>query len=86
KHLIFPPHSQGDTSRRRQQPTIISLMTKKETLTHQQLLERKLLRWVITDKSHFNRSFEISQESHSHSPHGLQFGGGLNHLPILVGS
>jgi hypothetical protein len=51
KHSIFPP---SDTaSLKKPQPSIISLITKQETLTHQQLFEKNLLRWIVQDKQAF---------------------------------
>jgi hypothetical protein len=54
KHSIFSPHSQVDEiTVQKGQASIISLLTKKETLTPQQLLEKNLLYWIIDDKQAF---------------------------------
>ncbi|KAF1808660.1 hypothetical protein P152DRAFT_369984, partial [Eremomyces bilateralis CBS 781.70] len=52
KHSIYSPHSQ-DEPLPKKQASVISLLTRKETLSHQQLLERNILQWVIHDKQAF---------------------------------
>jgi len=53
KHSIFSPHSQDKIAIIPKQTSIISLLARKETLTHQQLLEKNLLQWIINDKQAF---------------------------------
>jgi hypothetical protein len=50
-HSILPPSSQGGVPK--QQPSIANLLTRKETLSPEKLLEKNLIRWVIDDKQAF---------------------------------
>lgn len=54
KHSIFSPHlSQSEASGRKEQPSITSFIFKQDALSHQQRLEKNLLRWIVCDKQAF---------------------------------
>jgi hypothetical protein len=51
KHGIYPPTSDVQSAKKR--PDIRSFMGGKESLTHQEVLERNIIRWVVTDMKAF---------------------------------
>ncbi|CBF80312.1 uncharacterized protein ANIA_11074 [Aspergillus nidulans FGSC A4] len=53
KHSIFAPYSQAKASVRSGQPSIMSFITKQESLSHQEHLEKNILCWIIRDKQAF---------------------------------
>jgi hypothetical protein len=53
KHSIYPPSVTNLDSGKKPQLNILSFMGRKESLTHQEILERNLLRWIITEKQAF---------------------------------
>jgi hypothetical protein len=56
KHSIYPPHtSTPETNKMQTKTTLLSLwgQKEKENLTHQQLLEKNILNWIITNKQAF---------------------------------
>ncbi|KAK9244505.1 hypothetical protein V1506DRAFT_541246 [Lipomyces tetrasporus] len=52
KHSIYPPDTEG-RNREKQQTSVVSLWEKKEKLTHQQLLEKNLIRWIVAENQAF---------------------------------
>ena len=52
-HSIFAPRSQDTSGIQKAQPSIANLLTKKEALSPQELLEKNILRWIIDDKQAF---------------------------------
>ncbi|ODQ73387.1 hypothetical protein LIPSTDRAFT_83072, partial [Lipomyces starkeyi NRRL Y-11557] len=53
KHSIYPPDTEGRNTGEKQQTSVVSLWEKKEKLTHQQLLEKNLIRWIVAEKKAF---------------------------------
>ncbi|KAK9369639.1 hypothetical protein V1509DRAFT_618662, partial [Lipomyces kononenkoae] len=53
KHSIYPPESEGRNKGEKEQTSVVSLWEKKEKLTHQQLLEKNLIRWIVAEKQAF---------------------------------
>ncbi|KAK9363205.1 hypothetical protein V1504DRAFT_362138, partial [Lipomyces starkeyi] len=53
KHSIYPPGTEDRNSGEKQQASVVSIWEKKENLTHQQLLEMNLIRWIVADKHAF---------------------------------
>ncbi|KAK9366127.1 ribonuclease H-like domain-containing protein [Lipomyces kononenkoae] len=53
KHSIYAPDSNPGASDRKKQPSIADIFKGKQKLTVQQLLERNLLRWIVTEKQAF---------------------------------
>ncbi|KAK9384928.1 hypothetical protein V1515DRAFT_521237, partial [Lipomyces mesembrius] len=53
KHSIYPPDAEGRNTGEKQQTSVVSLWEKKEKLTHQQLLEKNLIRWTVAEKQAF---------------------------------
>ena len=52
KHTIFPPHSRLSTDTKKQ-PNIVDFMAKTQGLSHQERLEKNILRWIVKDKPPF---------------------------------
>ncbi|KAK9426871.1 hypothetical protein V1505DRAFT_144413 [Lipomyces doorenjongii] len=82
KHSIYPPDSSAEASGTNKQPSIATFFNGKQNLTVKQLLEKNILRWIVTEKQAFttiespafSRSFVISRESTYLSPRVIQFG------------
>jgi hypothetical protein len=53
KHSIYAPDSNPGASGAKKQPSIATFFKGKQNLTVQQLLERNLLRWIVTEKQAF---------------------------------
>jgi hypothetical protein len=53
KHAILSPQLHFTASNKTEQPTIVDYMAKNKNLSHQQLLEKNILRWIIKDKHAF---------------------------------
>ncbi|KAK9326100.1 hypothetical protein V1517DRAFT_268468, partial [Lipomyces orientalis] len=53
KHSIYPPDTEGGGTGGKQQTSVVSLWEKKEKITHQQLLEKNLIRWIVAEKQAF---------------------------------
>ncbi|KAK9258391.1 hypothetical protein V1519DRAFT_360639, partial [Lipomyces tetrasporus] len=53
KHSIYAPESSPGASGTKKQPSIATFFKGKKILTVQQLLERNLLRWIVTEKQAF---------------------------------
>ncbi|KAK9318784.1 hypothetical protein V1517DRAFT_234819, partial [Lipomyces orientalis] len=51
KHDIYPPTSDVQPAKKR--PDIRSFMCGKESLTHQEVLEKNIIRWIVTDVKAF---------------------------------
>ena len=76
-HSIFAPRSQDTSGIQKAQPSIANLLTKKEALSPQELLEKNILRWIIDDKQafttielpSFQQIFQDIPELHSRFDH-----------------
>ncbi|KAK9241594.1 hypothetical protein V1506DRAFT_550285 [Lipomyces tetrasporus] len=53
KHSIYAPDSMAEASGTEKQPSISEFFKGKQNLTVQQLLEKNLLRWIVTEKQAF---------------------------------
>ncbi|KAK9349958.1 hypothetical protein V1523DRAFT_328702, partial [Lipomyces doorenjongii] len=53
KHSIYPPDSSAEASGTNKQPSIATFFNGKQNLTVKQLLEKNILRWIVTEKQAF---------------------------------
>lgn len=55
KHSIYSPDTASPEASKKPKSTILNLLgaKEKENLTHQQLLEKNILRWIVTEKQAF---------------------------------